>query len=327
MPRLSVIMPVFNAAPYLREAVQSVLDQTFRDFELIIVDDGSTDESREIAQGIDDGRIRIFYNGENLGAAAAKNLALEKARGEFIAFLDADDVALPHRFEAQCSFLGTHPDVSLVASCVEVIDAEGALHGRFLFEEMSSSRLCAKLLFYNPIAQSSVMLRSSCLTGMTFRSECEPAEDYDLWATLSQTARMVVLEDVLVHYRSHPEGISRRKEMRMEDSVVRIASEQLGRLGISPSGDQLKIHRDFSRNFSATPRSLSRAEAWLGEIREANARLLVYDSTALEEVVSGRWADFVEAMESLRRSHAPWRRLARGVRRGMKLLLARNPGS
>ena len=128
-PKISVIMPVFNAAPFVSAAIGSVLAQTCPDFELIIVDDASTDGSREIIAGFGDERIHKIWQEENLGAAYAKNTGLVVARGEFIAFLDADDIAFPGRLAAQLDFLQGHPDISILGSQITPIDAQGAPAG------------------------------------------------------------------------------------------------------------------------------------------------------------------------------------------------------
>jgi len=313
-PEVSVVMPVFNAAPFIREAVESVLGQTLRNFELIIIDDGSTDESWRIIQSIRDERIHSFQNEKNLGAGKTKNRGIENARGEFIAFLDADDIAMPERLETQAAFLKARSEIDLVATASDVISSDRIVLNCPLREEMDPVRLKTGLLFDNPIIQSSVMLRRASLKGAAFRSEYEPAEDYDLWVRLSQSARMVILAGVLVHYRSHAHGISSRRRGQMRDVVLKIVREQLGRLQLLPSDEQLQMHVDFQSGMTPAMESLPQTETWLKTICEANERHQIYDPIVLEKIIHERWTAFSGAAERIQRGRAPWRRFARGLR-------------
>ena len=127
LPRISVVMPVFNGGSYLAAAVESILKQSFNDFELIVIDDGSTDKTACVLAGFarSDGRIRVIGQA-NTGVVASLNRALDLARGEYVARMDADDVSLPSRFELQVAFLDTHPEVAVVGSAITLIDEEGS---------------------------------------------------------------------------------------------------------------------------------------------------------------------------------------------------------
>src|SRR5882672_2663017 len=125
-PKVSVLLPVWNAERYLAGSIESVLDQTFADFELLIVDDASTDGSRALIERYRDRRIRLVENEKNLGVTRSLNLGLERARGRYVARADADDLCAPERLERQVAFLDAHPEVALVASCARWIDEHGA---------------------------------------------------------------------------------------------------------------------------------------------------------------------------------------------------------
>ena len=124
-PRLSVIMSVFNAGPYLRPAIDSVLAQTFRDFELVVVDDASTDNGRDIIDSYTDPRLARLYNPVNLGLSRSLNRAMAASRGELLARMDGDDISFPHRFAAQVDFLDRHPEVGVVGAAMEVRNPAG----------------------------------------------------------------------------------------------------------------------------------------------------------------------------------------------------------
>ena len=124
-PKISVVMPAYNAENYIREAIDSILAQTFRDFEFLIIDDGSTDHTVEIIRSYSDSRIRLYQNERNMGVAATLNRGLDLARGEYIARMDADDISLPERFAKQAAYMDAHPDVAVCGSNI-ILFSEGA---------------------------------------------------------------------------------------------------------------------------------------------------------------------------------------------------------
>jgi glycosyltransferase involved in cell wall biosynthesis len=167
MPRISVIVSVYNAAPYLRASVESILSQTLEDWELIIVDDGSTDESAEVAARFRDSRVRLFRLPTNRGAAAAKNFGIEQARSRFLAFLDADDVAVPRRLQRQLNVLEKVPNAVLGARA-EVIGTNGQ-HLGFTGPLPSEDRFREMLLFRNCLVQSSIALARESFVAVSLR--------------------------------------------------------------------------------------------------------------------------------------------------------------
>ncbi len=196
-------MPVYNCEKYLRQAMESVLRQSYRDFELIVVSDGSRDSSLSIARSFTDARIRIVENPRNMGISASRNRALAESRGRYIAWLDSDDIALENRLERQAEALDSNPDAGLCHSNFAEIDETGKVvknpwnTGPTLPTEWL-------MLWTNPIAQSTVMLRKSLLEGgaSPYNGECDPAEDYDLWTRLCMRTNISYMHDVLVCYRS-----------------------------------------------------------------------------------------------------------------------------
>lgn len=206
-PRVSVVMSVYNTAEkYLREAISSILSQTYDDFEFLIVDDGSDSYIEEIVGGYSDERIRYFRLSENSGAAVARNYALDKARGEMIAFLDSDDIALPERLEKQLNYLQQHPDIGLVATAFREI---GGCVSRRSYG--SSDNIKTYLLFIGcAFCHSSVMLRKSILdtNNVRYDNYYVPAEDYALWLELIGHTRFAILPEVLSVYRKHSLSIS-----------------------------------------------------------------------------------------------------------------------
>src|SRR5262249_35270201 len=130
LPKVTVVIPVYNREKYVRDAIDSILVQTFPDFELLVIDDGSTDRSREVVQSYHDPRIHLVCNGTNLGVPKTRNLGIQLARGEYLAFLDSDDWAYPERLGKQVAFLDSHPDYAAVGAWIAWMDEEGRSLGR-----------------------------------------------------------------------------------------------------------------------------------------------------------------------------------------------------
>jgi glycosyltransferase involved in cell wall biosynthesis len=202
-PALTVIMPAYNARAFIGEAIESVLAQTFADFELVIVDDGSTDDTLDVMRSFSDPRVRVLTQ-RNQGAGAARRAAMAAARAPIVACADADDISRPERFAIQKGFLDTHPDHVLVASQLALFDdATGEPLGRttYVREDADIER---RLLLFNPIPQPSVMFRMWAYREAGGYTATYPtAEDYDLWLRMHRLGRFHVLDEPLVDYRIH----------------------------------------------------------------------------------------------------------------------------
>lgn len=211
-PRVSVLMPVYNGERYLRKAVESILNQTFTDFEFIIVDDGSTDNTWQILQGYvaNEPRIVLVRNETNIGLAGSLNKGLGLARGEYISRMDADDVSLPERLAAQVAFLDEHPEVGVVGCAVHLIDADGSPMRVRRYPTMHGSILWA-LCFHTPLAHPTVVFRKAVVERVGGYDAASLAnEDRDLWQRLSSVTRFANLPQVYLLYRRHPDKVSRR---------------------------------------------------------------------------------------------------------------------
>ena len=199
-------MPVYNAQRYLAPAVDSILAQTFGDFEFLIVNDGSTDDSQAILEryAARDPRIRLVSR-PNTGYTVALNQMLATARGEYVARMDADDMSLPRRLERQVEFLDAHPQVLALGAPATIIDPDGDPIGPYEVppdHETIDARHLSGLsgMLIHP---SAMMRREAVLAAGGYRPELEPAEDLDLWLRLAEIGRLANLDEVLVHYRVH----------------------------------------------------------------------------------------------------------------------------
>jgi glycosyltransferase involved in cell wall biosynthesis len=208
-PKLSVIMPVFNAEKYLKYAIKSILSQSFKDFEFIIFNDGSKDNSDYIIDEYSkiDLRIKVIHQ-NNVGLVATLNRMVALAQSDIIARMDADDVSMPDRFEKQMRYLHQNPEVALVSTGVRFIDPEGKALGSsgFPLRDVTFDEL---MQGNNPIAHPSVVFRKQCVTDAGgYRAAYKHCEDFDLWLRLAAHHRISVLPEILLEYRQHSDKIS-----------------------------------------------------------------------------------------------------------------------
>lgn len=195
-------MPVFNGAPFLAGAISAILRQSFGEFELLVVDDGSTDGSLGIARSFQDPRIRIVENGGNLGIVRTLNRGLAEARTPWIARCDADDISHPQRLEKQYALALATPGAGFVGSHSRIVDARGRVRG-FGRTASSHGAICWDLCFRNPFAHSSAFFLREGADYLPVPA----AEDYDLWSRIARSHRLASVPQALVDYRQHPDSI------------------------------------------------------------------------------------------------------------------------
>ncbi len=224
-PSVSVILPVFNAERYIAPAVLSILDQTFRDFELIIINDGSTDQSQAILEKLaaGDDRVRLISR-PNTGYVPALNEAIELSTGEFIARMDADDICLPDRLAKQVAYLRANPDCVLLGTHVAQMDQDGAVIGPMRDIAFGHETIVHALLRRGwPMVHPSVMMRTSAVRQIGgYVVEFCPNEDHDLFLKLSEIGQLENLPDVLLRYRKHAASESTVKRHRTEEVMATI---------------------------------------------------------------------------------------------------------
>lgn len=206
-PKISVIFSVYNGATYLREAVESILNQSYSDFEFIIVNDGSTDNTVEILNEYTDSRIVRINNQENIGLARSLNRAIETAQGELIARMDADDISAPDRFKKQVAYLDAEEEVAVLGTCMKQIDAVGNNLG-ILNVPCSHNLIKWKMLFETSMFHATVMMRKKDLDRVgNYSPDYQHIEDTELWIRMIDNARFSNLNEVLYIRRWHDESV------------------------------------------------------------------------------------------------------------------------
>jgi glycosyltransferase involved in cell wall biosynthesis len=227
-PFISVILPVYNGSRYLNESINCILRQRYTNFELIIIDDGSTDDSASIIAAYTDPRIR-FYSQENQGLSSALNQGLSLANGIYIARQDQDDVSLPDRFARQVAFLEANPDYGMVGTWAAIWE-ETKLTDRLHRHDTDNLQLKFDLLFDNPFVHSSMMIRKDVFN--TVGVYCtdknrQPPEDYELWSRIAREYRIANIPEVLHIYREMPKSMSRSGDNPFLKHLLKINAENL----------------------------------------------------------------------------------------------------
>lgn len=286
MPKVSIVMPAYNAERYIREAIESILNQTFTDFEFIIINDGSTDRTREIILEYDDPRIVLLENEKNSGIVVALNRGIQLASGEYVARMDSDDISLCNRIERQVMFLDNHKDVGIVGSALQVFGERIIEQNRFFSE--SKEKLKAELLFNSCLAHPTVMFRRSLIQNSNECYDIQFAgiEDFDLWWKLAQVTDIGCINEVLLRYRSHEKQVTKEKSDARLDRSFKFLERRLQTLQIAFSEEEKKtlIMYSYSNWEYFNSETLTLFVDILYRIFKNNRTKKIFEQNALKEV-------------------------------------------
>jgi len=290
-PKVSVIMPVYNGEKYLKEAIESILSQNFIDFEFIIINDGSTDNSDKIIHSYSDSRINIVNNDKNIGLINTLNKALGIALGEYIVRMDCDDISVDNRISTQVKFMDSHPNVGASGSYYNLM-----LNGKKALADfpLNTSEIKSFMIFNCPIAHPSAIIRNSLIKkeNIVYRAEYIHSEDYDFWSEISECADLANIPAVLLNYRVHSNQITGNPALLVNknQSLDAIRSRHLKLLNIVPTTDELIIHNLISDGRKAeSDDQFLRSEAWLKKIMLENQKNEVLDKRYFEKIILERW--------------------------------------
>lgn len=223
MIKVSVITPAYNAEKYIGAAIDSILTQTFSEFEFIIIDDCSTDKTWDIIcqYAAKDSRIIAVKNEKNLGIAGNRNKGVSLAQGKYIVWQDADDISLSIRVEKQYQFLETHPEVGIVGGFLHFFDEEK--ENGFRKYKADDLSLRKRIFRYSPVAQPASMIRKQCLEEVgEYNLAYPPAEDIDMSFRIGEKYQFANLQEVMIHYREHPNSATFTRLKKIEFSTLEI---------------------------------------------------------------------------------------------------------
>ncbi|EAR22072.1 glycosyltransferase family 2 protein [Nitrococcus mobilis] len=292
-PTVTVLIPVHNRVGYIRDAIDSVLAQTFADFELLIIDDASSDGSADAVASYRDPRLRLLRNETNLGIPGSRNRGIDEARGEYLAFLDSDDRARPERLARQVAFLRDHPDHAAVGSWIEWMSQNGKPLGRIKRKAVAAEQIAAERLFRSCLENSAATARTAILRRYRHRERIKLGSDYDLWARIAADHKLAALPHVLTYRRQHGGRSTHGRSEEIKAWRLQIFAEQLGALGLPYSADDLERHYELRRMQKLPIRPdrayLEWAQEWLQRLRAANVHTLRYPEPAFSYLLGTFW--------------------------------------
>jgi len=262
-PLISVVMPVYNGEKYLNEAIDSILNQTFTDFEFIIINDGSTDQTEEIILSYDDSRICYVKNEKNLQIVKTLNKGISLANGKYIARMDADDISMPERFERQVEFMENHSDIGVCGTWMQTI---GDLNGVWKMP-VTHEDIIVKMLFHSCLMHPTVFIRMQVLSlnNMLYDEAFSGTEDYDLWLRLSQVTKFSNIPKILLSYRINNMSDQRSAyKKKQRDQANKLRERYLKDNGIICNETELTLHNDLATSrYNATEGFALDSKQWL----------------------------------------------------------------
>lgn len=286
---VSVLLPVRNGAAHLEAALRSVLAQSHRALEVVVLDDASTDGSGDIAAAVKDSRVRVVRFDVPQGLGRVLNRGWELTEGEFIARMDADDVCEPDRLAVQVDVLRRRPALAGCGSWIRVIGAGRPFLARYPVGEHT---LRAYALFDNPLAHPSVCLRRVAFeqAGLRYDEAARAAQDYELWVRALEVLPLDNVPRALLRYRQHAAAVTAQRAAESGARIAEIQRALLARLGIGADAGELAFHRFVGHGVAMTTEDeCARAERWLERIVCANRDARVYDDEGLRRAVGFIW--------------------------------------
>lgn len=295
-PLVTVGVAVYGGERYIAEAITSVLQETYRNWELLLVNDCSPDDSVGVIRTFTDSRIRLLENERNLGLVGVRNRILEEARGQYIAWLDQDDLTLPDRLRTEVDFLEANSHVAACGSWTRMLTEgdDGAWTTGVLRLPTTAQGIRAAMAFLNPLACNTVTMRRSAFAdrGLRFREEFGNSLDYDLWSRASDVCELRNIDRPLGTYRVHAGQTSQGAALeRMHQHALRIQSELLQRaLGIEMTPEQAGLHRlaTIEPELISTD-DLRGIAGWFAQLRAAARAGVSFDAMAWDAAITRQW--------------------------------------
>lgn len=290
MPRVSVILPVRDGEAYVQAALESILTQTFKDFEVLIIDDCSRDGTAEILRSYQDSRIQILRNTQPLGLSKSLNFGISQAAGRYIARMDHDDVSLPRRLQMQVEYLEHNPTIDLVGTWARTKGLSPEQSWRY---PSSHDDICSEMLFNSTLVHSSVMWRMTKFNelGLRYSEDVDRAQDYELWArAAAKGVKFANLAQILLKYRIHDRQVGNQFGSQQAVAADSVRKNQIKKLGLRPSDAELQLHLECARwKFPENIENLRHLEGWLLRLKRANDEVRLYASDAIARTLEARW--------------------------------------
>lgn len=276
---ISVVMPVYNAEKYLKESIESILNQTFTNYEFIIINDGSADSSEEIILSHKDPRIKYLKNTKNMRLSRTLNKAIQLAQGRYIARMDADDISLPNILKEQYNFMEKNKEIGVCGTWAKTIGIEKA-NWKYYVED---SKIKACLLFNSAFIHSSVLIRAEIAKKYQYKNEHLFAEDYALWVELSEVTKFHNLPSYLLKYRLHQSQTDKQEQLR---AASRVRKMMLANIGCNLDEQEFTIFERIARGLQS---KIDEAGPLLNKILSSNLKSKYLEQKALEAIIGDKF--------------------------------------
>lgn len=292
-PILSVIMPVFNGERYLPDSINSILNQSFKNFEFIIINDCSTDKTNYILSEYKslDNRVIIINNLKNKGIAYSLNEAIKISKSDLIVRMDADDISLPNRLKRQFDFMNQNPDIAISGMGAKINN--GSIFGMPLFKPfLDDNQIKSQLLFESPFMHPTIIFRKNVfqLNSLSYNLTFTSAQDYNLWVDFSRVSKMGNIIDAGIIYRLNSNSVSNKHKKEQTNFADKIRENYLNKLGINFTNEEMIIHNRISKYedwFSLN--DLIQVEKWLIKLKEINKTDSIFDEIKFSDILSYYW--------------------------------------
>lgn len=272
MLKTTILIPTYNCGKYIKQTLESILRQNYSDYELLIIDDGSTDNTEEIVKDFKDHRIIYLKNECNLGIVKTLNKGITLAKGEYIARMDADDIMLGNRLKEQVEFLDSRPDYGMVGGWYQVTDEAGNLMDS-LRTTQSHEDIKLGLLFRNQFAHPAVTMRTHLVRKIKYKQDFLYTEDYDLWCRMAEVTKVANLPKFYLSYRWYSSNTCNTKQKELKSTVVKLLSRELDKYQISHTVDELMVHAaicfGYRKRYFNNPEKIKKLNGWLDKVLES----------------------------------------------------------
>ena len=305
-PTISVVMPVYNGGKYLKEAIDSILNQTYADFELLLINDGSSDDSEYVILSFTDPRIIYIKNNQNIGLINTLNKGLDLSKGDFIARMDQDDIADITRFEKQLEVFRKNSDIGVCGSWLTRFSYN--CENRLIKVPQNNEIIKIGLLVNNQFAHSTVMLRKSVIGEMRYDVNSKSAEDYEFWTRLSRITKLYNIQEPLLQYRVHDANISVVDSVQQSLTAIKTIGKQLEYLGIENNEFNINCCKLlFSGDFPYLKHEeLVELVNFANKLEQTNRIKLFYNQQILKETINRKLYSILDGAVNFRLTILPF---------------------
>jgi len=298
-PLITVLMPAYNAAEYLNEAIESIINQTFTDFEFLIIDDGSSDNSIDIIKSYNDKRIRLIENGENIKLIATLNKGINLSRGKYIARMDSDDISFPERLQKQFEYMESHPDIGALGTAF--ISFGENVYSETVYPA-DDFDIRTGMLYKMQLCHPSAIIRKSVLidNNIIFSFDFPHAEDYEFFYRVSRVSKLANLTDLLYKRRIHNKQVSKIYSETQKNKTLEIKFIQFQNINVDFNENQIEIFSEINyHHYKKNKEFLLETQNILEQLYDANQKSKVYDVARFSEYLKDLWVNVCTNLSSM----------------------------